>query len=356
MNGNKYVIYGCGDGLNAFLNLCDIYDKYVNIKYIVDNDSKKHGKMYKSKDVFSPNILENEDKSLKIIICSDNYYEEIAANLNSMGFYEDINYISYRMYIQQYFSEMLFQENIYISLTTRCTLRCKYCSMRIPYIKENRDFSLASICKSIDDYFRGVDYVETICLLGGEPLIYPYISEVIEYILNKYKNRFYSICIITNGTVMPSDELLSKLQGGNIVFLFSDYGNVINIEKRIKIIEMLNKKHIKNKLVTYQSWMDLFLMYEQNEIIENRIKYKNCKIKCNVLYESKYFKCSMSLANFFMNGLISCHDYFDLSVENIDKEKLHDFMKGNILDGYLKACIKCSGTDNNRRVSIAEQL
>lgn len=77
-------------------------------------------------------------------------------------------------------------------ITNKCNLRCKHCGA-MQLIEENKPES--KDWRKIIDY--GKDFVDSISLLGGEPLLHPEIEEVIEYAnLNGM-----DVLIITNGQV-----------------------------------------------------------------------------------------------------------------------------------------------------------
>lgn len=100
---------------------------------------------------------------------------------------------------------------INIELTDRCNLRCSYCpkSKGIGVDAGDMDFELF---KEIFNQALTLLPLKNVCLEGfGEPLLYPYLAEAIEYI--KSKNSKISILITTNGILLNSDwaEKFTKL-------------------------------------------------------------------------------------------------------------------------------------------------
>lgn len=81
-------------------------------------------------------------------------------------------------------------------ITRNCNYNCSYCGnwnkQHSPYLSKT-------------DAFKIVDYLHeikcdtmTIIFLGGEPLLYPYLEEVIQYTHSVFKDREYTVCLFTN--------------------------------------------------------------------------------------------------------------------------------------------------------------
>lgn len=64
----------------------------LQVKYVVDNNSKKWDKEILEWKIFSPDVLLKEDKKNLIIIVASQYYGDISYQLDQMGFVESIHY------------------------------------------------------------------------------------------------------------------------------------------------------------------------------------------------------------------------------------------------------------------------
>ena len=78
-------------------------------------------------------------------------------------------------------------DSIDLMLTEKCSLKCKDCSNLMQFYAKPVDEDFEIVIKSIDKFLNTVDYVREIRLLGGEPLMYKRVDEVVKYLL-KYKN------------------------------------------------------------------------------------------------------------------------------------------------------------------------
>lgn len=91
-------------------------------------------------------------------------------------------------------------------ITNKCNLRCKHCAA-ISLLEENT--SEYKNWKQVIDYVS--DFVDTITLLGGEPLLHPEIEELIKYADSRGKK----ILLITNG--QADTKILDAIMKYNIV-------------------------------------------------------------------------------------------------------------------------------------------
>ena len=66
-----------------------------------------------------------------------------------------------------------------IMLTEKCTLNCTFCNMYMPHFKQAKHRDLEEIKDDFDKFFSLTDYVSIFHLVGGEPLMYPQVNEVI---------------------------------------------------------------------------------------------------------------------------------------------------------------------------------
>lgn len=89
---------------------------------------------------------------------------------------------------------------ITIELTDRCNLRCSYCPKSYGIGIESGDMDFGLFKKIVDDAHKLIE-IHNVCLVGfGEPLLYPYLVEAIDYI--KKKDSQIKVSITTNGVLL----------------------------------------------------------------------------------------------------------------------------------------------------------
>ncbi len=101
----------------------------------------------------------------------------------------------------------------------------------MPYWKNKKESKYEAIKEDIDLYFRCVDYVFDMEIVGGESLLHTELAEILEYIGEKYNSKIGYLGIITNGTILPSQNIISILKEYGIGVSISDYSKKLYYEK-----------------------------------------------------------------------------------------------------------------------------
>lgn len=124
-----------------------------------------------------------------------------------------------------------------IHITNYCNLKCKYCYANGGnYNSIEKDIDISTIDKILEVFYNEFDYINSIQIFGGEPLLnlnaFEYICEKIRIIdLNKNTNTI--IGTVTNGT-MINDKFINIVKKYNVqVVLSYDGAKVINDILRI---------------------------------------------------------------------------------------------------------------------------
>lgn len=139
--------------------------------------------------------------------------------------------------------EKLIMDRLSCHVTAKCNLRCKMCAVFIPklYAMGNvPEYDINDIKNSFKVYFDMVAFVRKISLTGGEPLLYPYLAELIDFI-SQYEDHYDKLEIFTNGAVKVTDAVLESISKSKKSLLFIDnYGP--EISKQIENVESACKK------------------------------------------------------------------------------------------------------------------
>lgn len=130
-------------------------------------------------------------------------------NLKEHGIINDIDLIKKRLEVKKHSCNSAIKlYQVHIKLTNECNLSCRYCFAESGAVAYKSYLSLEQFKKVIDDVKELSDYV-FYTLSGGEPLMYPYIFELMEYI--KSKNN--GIMLLTNGAYITEEnaEKIAKM-------------------------------------------------------------------------------------------------------------------------------------------------
>lgn len=163
-----------------------------------------------------------------------------------------------RFYIEGVFS----LPSVQFAITTRCTLRCRDCSVMIPHFgrdsHEHLDLTFLQFQRDFDSLLNSVDHIGTVLFLGGEPLLNKDLPQMLDYAAGKNKVDFVNV--VTNCTKMPSTKLLDAVASfrHKVFFGLSNYSansSLLSVLKREELIETLKKRGIKHTLDTgNQKW------------------------------------------------------------------------------------------------------
>ena len=88
-------------------------------------------------------------------------------------------------------------------VTSVCTLRCEGCGALMSMYRKPVHFNKEAIINSLCDLRRGGVHINRIHVLGGEPLCYPFLYDILYYLRDL--DNVNEIGITTNGTLLDKD-------------------------------------------------------------------------------------------------------------------------------------------------------
>ncbi len=275
----------------------------------------------------------------------------------------------YYKYLQKEFDENknLVLPKLDFIITTRCTLRCKDCSSMIPKYSHHIELSFEDFKRDIDVILNNVIELSLINFSGGEPLLNKDLSKMIDYAASKQKVGM--IKIITNGTLIPNDELICAVKKHNdkVFFFISNYSVNPDLKPKLKtqeIIELLSKNNIKYQMIKDFTWFEEKEMQKQklnckdddSSGVDKYIKqmYENCILSaCLGVFNHRLHTCPKA-SHGEQLGIFYDKDAIDLTDLKDDdsgfKEKFIEFYKKDFYEP-CRYCIR-----SNKEVMPAKQL
>ena len=211
-----------------------------------------------------------------------------------------------------------------VVLTTVCTLRCKGCGALIDYNNNQSHYNVDDIIGSLHHLLDAVDHINRLHLLGGEPLCYPHLYEVLLFLHNQKKVNF--VGITTNGTLIIKDErILELLRDNKYQVDISYYGESVS-RMQSQLVQQLETNHIRYNLNTKGSnWIDFGGFNCRNRSTDRLYNiFSDCPFKwCRPIFDGKMFRCTRS-AHGKELGLIpiEANEYVDLSRRDYPSKKL----------------------------------
>lgn len=258
-----------------------------------------------------------------------------------------------------------------LEVTWKCNLKCKLCSSFIPYSNNIREFSLESSIRAIKRYFEIVTFVDKFTLTGGEPLLFPDLPLLINFI-SEFRDSIGNLEIITNGSILPDQHLIESCNkfGKSLFFLIDNYGNDLSnkVEGIDSLLTLNQVRHtIRNQMIGEcycNGWVDFGDLTKRKRTSDKEIEllYSKCA------QPQKYNFCFM-ITDGFMYPCAPCRYCKEQGIEDNYNEYIYLFdetltieqQRQKILNIYngksLSACGYCNGIcDDSPRFIPAEQL
>lgn len=378
----KIILQKCSEGVFLYgagiigKDFAKTLKKYQLCKGFVDNDSSKQGMRIEGLPVLSyDEYLKCHSGTMLVITMSLKNTDSIVKNLLKDGFVSEQDFVLKDKFIQDilpilfwYKHKKVFLPMSQISLTERCTLKCKKCAHGCFNVSmDYPDLSFKRVCNSIDNLFRYVDFLDELVLIGGEPLLHKDLSDVVKYIGERYRDRVNRFSITSNGTIIPSDELLFVSKKYNVFFRISNYAvSLPQLERQYKKIEAkILAYDVEMQLYSADYWMDYGFDYVKRECDDNELisVFDACHTLCHEVQDDKFYYCIM--AHTVANNLhfdVGKEDYFLLekaSGKQLERNKLLvlEYTLGYSEKGYLDMCRHCNGADAKKYlIPVAEQI
>lgn len=339
----------------------------------IDNDVAKQNAGMDGRSVLSlGEYLARKDGGIIVIAADVKNIPAISRQLEENGLRKDEDYYSGQEFqrrlvpvLAAYYYDVSYTEISQISLTERCTLRCRKCAHACPDANNRTsDLPFEEVKRSADSFFRVMDVTKEFVLIGGEPLLYQQLAEAVAYIGSRYRKQMIIFSITTNGTLLPTKEVLEQCRKYKVLFRISNYSAALPRlqERYAALIELLEKWGIEYALGKPEiNWFDYGFDYVERHASEQELTdvFDACGTKCHEVRGNKYHFCVMARSVSDNMGLgIGREDYLDLDKLPKDdyKKILLEFNDGYSDKGYLEMCRRCNGAEAlNYLIPPAEQ-
>ena len=356
-----------GAGKNGGLAAHCLKKRGVEFAAFCDIAKDKWGTQFCGHEVISPDELQKRYPDAIVIITAV-FYNSIYEMLRERGYrdiydctslfleidFSDYDFWTSREYAirnaEQCMAAILEQktmsgriDQIFLNITTKCSLRCRDCSLFIPYVTSPCHYPAKDIMTDLNRVLDCLQHVRIINFYGGEPLLHPDLAWMIRSL--QEEKRVDRISIITNGTLVPREDVLQAMkEEDRFMVRISDYRE--KSPKLHELVQLMKKHRIPYEIANYEYWDRPSKIQAVHETQEQLIsKFKLCT-SCNVLFliNRKGYLCSTSSAVCNMGGFPdSPYNYIDLLEKENFQEKLIKFVKRPGNGQYLDACKYCSG-------------
>lgn len=251
-------------------------------------------------------------------------------------------------------------ERLLLVVTEKCTLKCKNCDAYMPYHHHPKQANYEEIIQNYNTILDVCGFVDSVDLLGGEPLLHPNLDLILKYLISD--NRCGKISIISNGTIIPNPELIKCLKDKKCLFRISDYGKYS--KNKDKIVELFEHEQIAYEITNYQYW-DEIPRIERLDETEQELNLKFATCTANALYVKANIACYCT----FLSGLYGIESEkemfpnYDSNIVYLDKgeetkQELINYITNLHNRKAVDACRYCPGAhciQFGEKVPVAEQ-
>lgn len=365
-------IYGAGEYGKKLYRLLNRLEVQVSF---IDGDRQKQLTGCMGEDVISPVELFAKKERVHIIIAAlPPVEEEIRLILMEHGYRERADFWQMEDFCQNvlpvyllYVKDILYMNSVGCLPTTVCNLNCEACLNFTGYNKHQKHRDLDEVKRTLRTYFQAVDYVRLFSYTGGEPLLYPYTDELLEYIGSEFSKQIDFLGVSTNCTIIPEDSTCEILYKYGFHVFLDDYSQYVEKSRELlpRIIKKLEKFHVPYDVNSGSDayWIDLAPFSTDHSLLsdEEMIAYRGkCAAPFRELRDERLYSCNY--ASFAIKAGIqeeNDNDWYDLRKFTPDKKKeLLEFILGYTEKGYLDFCRHCAGyiTINPYRKPVGRQV
>ena len=368
----NFYLFGAGDYGQQFYNM---FKNEINIIGYIDNNPEKIGTMVNGKKCYSLSEIKLLDDQAIIVTMSQIARVNPVEQLKQMGLRHNIDYYIIEEFISVYYVykyDKVYFSSISFLPSTICNLNCENCLNFNPYAKQFYVREWDQLIKDVDLFFSCVDYIMLFHVSGGEPMLYKHTADLIEYIDKKYGEKIGTLRTVTNGTVVPKDDVMEKLSKCNIEVTVDDYREAVpRFNDRFdQLLAKLDEYHIKHYVNKVDSWIDLapdktdYSRFSDEQLIAHR---DSCNQSWEELRDGKIYSCNYA-AYATVAGIAGEQDVEEtynlethiqeLKDNPIKKKELIEFRLGYTDKGYTNFCKKCRGftPENTDEVEPAKQM
>ncbi len=239
-------------------------------------------------------------------------------------------------------------------VTNRCTLKCAGCLGRVPDFKNPQDMAAEDVLKDMEMFLECIDECITVELAGGEPLLYPHLDILLDYLIRQKK--VLGIGLTTNGTVIPEEKVLKYLANDKVWVGISDYGM---LDRLAQVVYTFEKNRIHFEIYSDMCWTDPGNLDKRNKTKEVlSYEYDNCwdAYNCKVIVGGRLFACPR-YARLYMQHV---HDFDKDSVclsEITDVAKRRKAIYDLYMLDYAESCDYCDfGAAERKMIKPGEQI
>ncbi len=361
--GSPVIIFKVVREAEAIANACR--EMGINVTAFCDYEKRNTLKSFCGLEVIHMPDLPHRFPKAKIIISSQ-YVSDSIDRLSELGYNEfysplkllenyDVDkydHLISRSYMktqitsitkahEAYFDgNKIFMRSLDVMITTKCSMKCESCSNLMQYYTDPQNSGFQKILDEVNIITDHVDEISEYRVIGGEPMMNKEWANISYGLIKDDPKR--KVYVWTNGTVGPKDEQLELLQGKDVSFVITDYGQFSRNIENLK--EKLTKFNLAFVATEVRNWVDCSSLRKHNRTPSQLQEvYKECCAKyLYTLLDGRLYSCPF-IANAAKLKAISDNpaNYVDLySDSEVVKRRIKRLVGGV---KFLPGCDFCVG-------------
>lgn len=257
-------------------------------------------------------------------------------------------------------NKLVIPMRVELIVTNRCTLKCEHCSAWMQYFQNPMNTDLKTILETYNLLLSQIDWTDELVIMGGEPFLHLELSEIIKGVAENpiTQTKVGHLVLITNGTIVPKQEVLETIKKYNVNVWISNYKEQsVNLDK---LVPELDKNSIDYIVMDIKWWSNVMRLITGDEEKENKslLNRKRCITRCRTVKDGRFYLCSVIKSACDLNAVPNDEkNYVELDSENA-RNGLYDYLSSN--RELPPACAWCSGCSeedwNNSLIIPAEQI
>ncbi len=354
---NKYYLYGAGDYGSLFYSMVK---NDLNILGFIDSNKKE--KTMCGLHVYSLEDIKLTEDVAIIVTASQFARIGIISKLKELGYKQNDEYYIIEVFLSVYYAYnhgRVYFTNISMLPSTLCNLNCECCLNFNQFAKKPDIRPIEKVKEDIDLFFSAVDKVMLYHFSGGETFLYKDAVEVIKYLCVNYRHRIGDLRMITNGTIVPKDEVLQALSVYDFELYIDDYREAVPqfSDKFDMLISKLQEFKIRYRINKDSAWIDLAPTktdnshFSESELIRH---FDTCSQSWQELRDGKLYSCNYDgYATVAGINAPQVEEIYDLRTYTKDKVKeIVEFRLGYNNKGYTNLCTHCRGFREENHVTM----
>lgn len=256
--------------------------------------------------------------------------------------------------VQTTHPEKVFIHSLELAITHRCTLNCDKCANLISYFECPRDAHFDQMSSSVRKILDADVYINELRILGGEPFLNKELADYLR-LLQSYTN-IGLISIMTNATILPTEEEIKCLKDPRVYVTMSNYGPKSTKLDALK--KRFDQEGILYRIYNVTEWQDCnTIEYKSLSAEELKIKMNNCSVNnCYTLYDSKLYRCPYNAGVTILQAIPEeIADYLD--IEKINDSDICCALTNFMEKDFSEICAYCKSRPRfGERIEVARQL